>query len=304
MTTISAKIVLDSLGPSGKRLTTFELTYPRIIHSEVLTHRVFSRNAASSRAIPIKKMLERIRQDPFVPIWWGKNEPGMQSYQEIEADDMPRAKRVWMLACEEALSSAEALNELGLHKQIINRVVEPFMHITVLLTGTSFSNLFYLRGHHAAEPHFQMLAREMKKAYDASTPKVLEEDDWHLPFISREDWENARDVVARDCYCHDDPEGLEPCTVENDALELLKKVSAGRSARVSYMTHDGKRDLEKDVELYERLIAGLKTNEPCHSSPLEHVARALATSERSGCFEGWHQFRKDIPGEAGPVENS
>jgi thymidylate synthase ThyX len=269
--TISAKILLDSVGPSGKRLTTFELTYWRMIHAEFMTHRLFSRNAASSRAIPIDKMIHRIEEDCAGPIWWGKNQAGMQAAEELQGLELYAAKAEWTNAAKRAIQSARRLQQIGVHKQIVNRVIEPFMHITVICSATEYDNWFALRGHEMAMPEIAELARQMKKARNQSTPQRLKAGEWHLPLL-------------------DDRK-----TLENDRfpIESLKAISTGRCARVSYLTHDGVRDPYADVGLHDRL----KAQTPGHWSPFEHIAQALETPTMSGNFRGWLQYRKTFKNE-------
>jgi thymidylate synthase ThyX len=83
---ISAKIIADSISESeyGDRITTFELEYPRFIHGELMTHRLFSRNAASSRAIPINKMMDQVLTAPAMPVEWGLNKSGMQAEEMLK----------------------------------------------------------------------------------------------------------------------------------------------------------------------------------------------------------------------------
>lgn len=268
----SAKILLDSLNPAtGSRLTTMELTYPRFIHSEFLTHRTHSRNAASSRAIPIEKMIRAVDDDPVIPIHWGAAQSGMQARQEVSVDDQYSAQAVILRARDEALRTATRLNFLGLHKQVVNRYLEPWMWITIITSacGPGWRNLFALRCHEDAEPHFQKIARMAKELYDSSTPV---ERRFHLPLTG---------------FPGDDELGI------NSQIA----VSAARCARVSYLTHDGVRDIEKDMELHERLV----TASPKHMSAFEHQAWWATKGDppMHGNFEpGWVQYRKTIPGEA------
>ncbi len=296
-----AKVICDSISETGIRLTTLEVTIPRMMLSEFNTHRMLSRNSASSRAIPVAKQLERIRTDPFVPAQWGSNKSGMQAGDQLEGNARIEAEAAWRAACDNAIGSVEKLVDLGLHKQTTNRLIEPFMWHTILVTATEWSNFFALRDHANAQPEIQVAAALMKKAMAESTPRLLQEGEWHLPLIQPDELEWAR---------------------EN--LELAIKVSAGRCARVSYLTHDGVRDHDKDIKLCEDLMQN------GHMSPLEHVARPFTAIEyevrRSlrgnifdwlergsiseseaiklsaplsfdGNFCGWTQFRKTIPGE-------
>ena len=264
--TISANIILDSISPDGIRLVTLELKYPRFIHAEFMTHRVMSRNASSSRAIPVKKVLENIRKDPAMPIHWGQNQPGMQANNEVA--DIEAAKALWMEACNHACDIAEKMIDSDLHKQIANRITEPFAHIHVLVTATEWDNFFTLRDHKDAQPEIKELAIQMRKAMEASTPTLVENDTWHLPFV-REDEKHLDQ-------------------------ETLLKISTARCARVSYLTHDGQTpSVEKDIKLYDQLI----TNRPIHASPSEHQASPSKQIEWSGNFRGWTQHRKLIESE-------
>ena len=159
MTQITAKIIADSISViTGIRLTTMELSYHRYIHSEFMTHRMFSRNASSSRAIPIKKLLEQVKNDPMMPIHWGSNKPGMQAGEELKGEDLHVAQREWINAANNAVDTASHLQELGLHKQIANRLLEPFLAIKVVVTATEWENFFKLRIHKDAQPEIQELA--------------------------------------------------------------------------------------------------------------------------------------------------
>jgi thymidylate synthase ThyX len=267
----SARILLDSLAPNGVRLTTMEARYPRFIHSEMMTHRVFSRNAASSRAIPIKKMIAAVREDPAMPIFWGKNQSGMSARSEISVEARRLAEAEWQAALQNALRTAEQLSDsaIDLHKQLVNRILEPFAWITVIITATEWSNFFTQRCHEDAQPEIAHIAALMLDGYRASRPALVGPGGWHTPLIQ-------------------DDERLLP-------VEMLKQISVARCARVSYLTHDGKRDPQKDVELFERLVEGGANG---HWSPFEHVATpAEDAGVRSGNLRGWHQFRKSFPQE-------
>lgn len=257
----NVKMLADSVNTVGNRLITMELTYPRFIHSELLTHRMFSRNSASSRAIPVEKMIRNVRENPVIPIHWGANQSGMQADSELSSDDQEFAKLEWLSARDTAIFRAERLLELGLHKQIANRLLEPWMWITVIVSTTSFEHFRRLRCHPAAEPHFQKLAGMMSESYDASTPKLLQDGEWHLPLTG-----------------FDGDDSL--------SLEGLIQVSVARCARVSYLTHDGYRDVSADLGLFERLRSN------GHWSPFEHAAEANSQIGRCGNFDGFIQCRK------------
>jgi thymidylate synthase ThyX len=264
----SVKIIKDSLAPSRRRLTTFELRYPRFIHSELMTHRFFSRNAASSRAIPVDKMLQRIQDNPAHPIWWGANEPGMKAKAELEGENLVAVKSEWFDAMDSAIHHARKMLEAGAHKQIVNRILEPFSLITTIVTATNYENFFTLRYHEDAQPEFGYLAKLMADTYYNSLPNAVWTGFWHLPYIQADEWDTP--------------------------IEILKKVSVARCARVSYLTHDGVRAIEKDLDLYETLKNGSGFG---HWSPFEHVARAMDYDAASGNFRGWEQYRKTFANE-------
>jgi len=272
----STRILKDSIAPCGKRLTTWELTYPRFVHAELMTHRLFSRNAASSRAIPIEKLIERVEQDPAMPVFWGKNQKGMQAEVEMSPAERALAETRWLHARDLAVAECRKLAELGVHKQLANRIIEPWMFITVILSATEFDNWFHLRNHRMAQPEIAWVAKDMWKKNATATPTPLAAGEWHLPLTDGTEF------------------GFE---------EALKKVSVGRCARVSYLTHEGKRDPAEDIKLHDRLSAGPASGDPGHWSPFEHIAQALATPERSGNFIGWKQYRKEFETEhfGGPM---
>lgn len=257
---IEAKVIDDSVSPSGVRLTTLQLKYPRFIHGEFMTHRVFSRNASSSRAIPIAKMIEQVRNDPAMPIEWGMNKPGMQAGDPI--DDPNRAVLSWRMGALEAANRAEIMAKLGLHKQIVNRVLEPFQWMHTIVTATEWDNFFTLRDHPAAQPEIAALARSMRTAMQLSKPDM---QFWHIPYV-----------------------GIEEALIHNRDEVLM--VSAARCARVSYLNHDGSNpDWQRDLELAYKLL------EAKHMSPFEHQACALDDpKQRSGNLRGWGQYRKEL----------
>ena len=261
----SAKILADSLAPSGVRLTTFELTYPRFVHAELMTHRQFSRNAASSRAIPIEKMIERVEKDPAIPRYWGKNRPGMKATEELSGTWAKIAYETWLDGAKSAVRTAKLLYGTGLHKEVVNRVLEPFSWITVIVTATDYDNFFNQRVHPDAQPEIRWVAESMQLLLKNSIPKNVAAGEWHMPLVHN---------YEKESY----------------PPETLRKVSVARAARVSYLTHEGKCDIKKDLELYDKLVNA----SPPHLSPFEHVAMALLTKERSGNLVGWKQLRKVI----------
>lgn len=262
----SAKIIADSVSESQIRLTTFEVTFPRIVLAEFNTHRAFSRNSASSRAIPVEKMIERVENDPFIPTYWGKNQKGMQAQEELEPAMQARADAEWRFSAKSAAGQARYLQLLGVHKQITNRLLEPFLWHTVIVTATDFDNFFALRCHPDAQPEIRTIAVMMRDLYLDNFPTPLTNGQWHLPYVLPSE---------RDELCG---KGI---------TEMgLALISSGRCARVSYLTHDGRRDADADLALAKRLeMSG-------HMSPFEHPALAVDSTERFGNFRGWKQFRK------------
>lgn len=306
----SAKIILDSISPAGHRLTTMEIVFPRIVLAEKNTHRVISKNSASSRAIPVEKMLAMVIANPYIPTHWGKNQKGMQAEQEVSAGEAEEARAAWLQARDHAVAQATRLLNLGIHKQITNRLLEPFMWHTVIVTATEWDNFFHLRNNKDAHPDIRIVAALMQEQYESHSPRDIGEDGWHLPYIYEED----RNLLTAE---------FEIGTTHG-FVEALRKISVARCARVSYLTHDGKRDLEADLRLYDRLL------QSGHMSPLEHVARPMNEHERDvfymppirwvppqgewkhgywtrddsrkptyflGNFNGWVQQRKLVPGE-------
>ena len=266
---IAARVIADSMSPEGRRLTTFVLTYPRFIHAEFMTHRAFSRNAASSRAIPAKKIRKAVRVDPALPIYWGANQAGMQAEEELSGWRLTAAKWVWKFSGLLMLFMNWVLEKLGLHKQIANRILEPWFNITVIVSATNWGNFYHLRNHPKAQPEIKMLAEAMLEAQNQSIPRMLKAGQWHLPFISDEEFAEL-------------------------GLERAIHVSIARCARVSYMNHEGKKSTyEEDLKLFNRLLA----EEPKHASPAEHQATPIHPLEWSGNFLGWGQFRKLLENE-------
>lgn len=299
----SCIVVADSVSEAGARLTTLEVTLPRIVLAEFNTHRVFSRNSASSRAIPVAKQIARIKEDPFIPEYWGANQSGMQAAEELDSLDRMTAEVIWLQARDEAIRHVERLLELGLHKQITNRILEPWMWQTILVTATEWSNFFALRANPDAQPEIRRAAELMRQAMEESAPKHVAEGEWHLPLVGfvppRSRFETDKQYEAAERAA-----GYELEWARREPVRALK-VSVGRCARVSYLTHDGQRDFGKDVELYERLVSS------GHMSPTEHVATPFhyrpgttdfgeefpLQPEWSGNFRGWKQYRKILPGE-------
>lgn len=260
---IEVKIIADSIN-EGNRITTLQLRYHRFFHSEIMTHRMFSRSASSSRAIPINKVISQVWNFPAMPVYWGANISGMQAKSELSGKKLYLAKFTWITASKFACIFAYIFSKIGLHKQIGSRILEPWQYINVILTATEFDNFFHLRIHPDAQPEMQELATKIKEAMDASIPKELEFGEWHLPYIM--DYEKR----------------------QNDEDTVLK-MSVARCARVSYCKHDGSRpEIYEDIELYNRLVG----SHPIHASPAEHQATPGYNPETfNKNFKGWIQYR-------------
>jgi thymidylate synthase ThyX len=256
-----ATVILDSVSPAGVRLTTIEVTLHRFVLAELNTHRVFSRNSASSRAIPTPKQLQRLIDDPAVPIEFGTNQRGMQAAAPLTGDEHDTALAAWLEARDHAVDAARRLFDLGVHKQVVNRILEPFMWHTVIVTATDWDGFWEQRCSPLAQPEIRVAAEAMRAAFDGSEPTPVPTGGWHTPYLRPD--EGDLDV------------------------ELRKRLSAARCARVSYLTHEGRRDLEADETLYQRLV----TADPAHWSPLEHVATPSDDPAVPGNYRGWLQLR-------------
>jgi thymidylate synthase ThyX len=322
---VESKLILTSKNSvTGVNLYTFVLTYPRVILAEVNTHRMLSRNTASSRAIPSKKQRARVINDPFVPISIGANQKGMQAGEELEGWRRAVAIQTWKLARYPMVLASWILDKVGAHKQVVNRIVEPWTWTQQIVTCTDLRNVFKLRNHKDAEPHFQELAKQMQRqveivqqvyrsyAWNLNNPvidlkgqdgigivQILKpgyhgagDMDWHLPFIDIKDTWAARALVDKKGYEErTSPTVGTPLTV----LDILKMVSTARCARVSYfLPENGERsDIERDMELCGRLSSS------GHWSPFEHVATPTADDTYFGNFRSFKQYRKYFDGEHG-----
>lgn len=294
------RIERDSINLYGERLVTVVIELPRIILAELNTHRLFSRSSASSRAIPVQKQIQKLKEDPFVPFYWGKNQKGMQATEELTPELQEQARALWLESSEGQIAYAEKMMALGVHKQLTNRLLECFMWHQVIITATEWDNWDHLRRDKDAAPEIQRAAELIHSAMDQSRPTLLRDGEWHLPFVDDED-------RASGAYNDND----------------LVKISVGRSARVSYNNHDGERNVEDDMRLADRCRKG-------HMAPWEHAARPMTYDERDpfeqvkfspsptdpaeeftsdsswhrighthflGNFNGWVQARKLIHGE-------
>lgn len=307
MTTIDAKLVANSIGPMHKTIYTLQTRSPRWIHAEARTHRIISlgeeeyevktpspmedrnlsRNAGSSRARPVSTMIEEVMTDPAIPLYWGRKQSGMVANEEanavVEHPIYGKLDRIeaWLKARDEAVKWAEAYDKAGYHKQMVNRLLEPFSHIDVVWTATEWDNFFHLRLHKDAEPHMRMLAIAISEAIAGSQePRMLEPGEWHLPYIL----DHERTMFGND---------------------ELKRLSASRCAAVSYKPFDDNPSYEKEFDRFERIII----SDPVHATPSEHQASPddwnhdMVEGEAPGYkfpwlhgnFYGWIQHRQQIP---------
>lgn len=305
-----AKVVLASRSKYSPDILTIHMRYPRIIHGEIMTHRVFSRNARSSRAVPVKTMLAEIRDTPFIPWHWGLNQGGMQASEECnELVSLPSypftdsevgvsREAMWEFAANAAADTAEAFSAAGYHKQVANRLIEPFSWIDTLITSTSWANFFHLRDHDAAEPHFRDLAKLVRSAISGAMLTRLQAGEWHLPYITDEDRIEVH-MIYKDC--------APSVEKEKAKLDKLLRISAARCARISYAPFDGDASIKKELARYDMLIG----SDAVHATPTEHQAtpdwavicptsgsvEGWDTPNLHGNFNGWIQARKLIPGE-------
>lgn len=269
----SAKIILDSINEDGNRVTTFEGNLWKLMNAELNTHRDKSRSGASSRAIPLRRAnrrgtLDLIEDHPLYPLFWGGEKSGMQPGEELSAEDIALCREEWDLARTEAIVHAEAMAELGLHKSLINRTLEPFMWYRVILTGTNWQNMFNQRSNLRTDkvaPEFGALCTNLELLLDASVPQELDHGEWHLPYILPDEKDQEEDV--------------------------LKSISGGRCARVSYLNHDLIKDPDDDVRFCRKLIS----ETPMHVAPFEHVCTPDRPGEiHMGNLSGYRQWRHDI----------
>ena len=270
--TITARVIEDSISPAGDRIITLQLRYPRIIHAEQLTHRNQNRNAGSSRAIPTKKMLAQIFNDPAMPSEWGSNRPGMQAGDALTGWRLFGVRSLWSLGAKFAAIMSWGMMKLGAHKQIANRVTEPYQYMNTLITASmeSWGAYFDLRCHPDADPTIRDLAIEIQTAIETSTPMPLGFDEWHLPYVSQQE----RDELP---------------------IGMQLKLSTARCARVSFEPFDGNAAHEKEVERHNLLVG----SRPVHASPTEHQARPMQGMEAQyGNLKGWRQYRYQVEAEA------
>ncbi len=269
MNKIEVKLISYSeSSETGKRLATFSLKIPKFIWGHVISHRVLSRNSASSRAIPAKRIRKSVLADPFVPVYFGKNKPGMQSGKPLRGTSLWLAQKIWLWSRYIPVFFHYLGEAVGIHKEVVNRIIEPWLMVDIVVTATEWSNFLSLRANGDAQPEIRYVAEQIDFLMKEQVPKRLSAGDWHMPFVL----DGERDID----------------------LEIKKKVSAARCARVSYSLFDGTAsDIASDLKLCEKLSSS------GHWSPFEHVAQAMRTRERAGNFVGWKQYRKEFEAESG-----
>ena len=338
MNNIKATIVADSINDKGDRITSMLVTYPRIIHSEIMTHRLFSRNSASSRAIPFEKMIESVKNNPFIPIAWQKEHKGMQGSEYItNIREVAMAYNSWINGRDNAIISAEKLNSAGVTKQLCNRLLEPFMYHTVLITATHWSNFFELRcpkyrwddkifkskkecykygdieiafpyegndwmgefnelpkysdsiewfqmNEGQSEIHMMDLAEKMYDAINESTPKLLKEGEWHIPFGDNIDTIQLQNLYKKYKASGYNPDNPTPDEYYYEGLDDLEiKIAIARCARTSYTVFGEEKsdNYEADLKLFDKL------KESGHFSPFEHISRCMSMEEYYHCIKGF-----------------
>lgn len=288
--TVTAEVVADSCakGKPWQRIATIKVHFPRYILAEVNTHRVFSRSYSSSRAIPTKRMVAMIRKDPAMPESWGQNKAGMQAGMELDGWRLAAVKTLWLGGMWLMTTLALLAARVGVHKQVVNRMIEPWAHATGVITSTEWANFFALRRHHDADPTFKRLAYAIYQALLTSVPRELNEGEWHLPFVTREDEKAAFFATVGGS----DERGK--------LRDRLLVVSTARCARASYGLFDGaeRSSYEDDLKLVEKL----KTSKPAHASPFEHQAtpKVVAEEEFVHNLRGWRSQRSMMPEESVP----
>lgn len=233
---------------TGIGIATLSIRMPRVILAQFNTHRVFSRSAQSSRAIPVKKLLRDVYQNPYIPEF-RENEKGMQSSVPITGIRKKLALFLWLSAKNIAVMTAYLMSKLNVTKEIANRVLEPFSYVTVVVTATEWQNFFKLRAHPDAQAEIDQIAVMVRNAIIDTPVKILSYGEWHLPFVN---------TYEKDIY----------------PIEDLLKISTARCARVSYLNHDNSTPTkDEDLALYARLIE----RDPIHASPCEHQATPIPT---------------------------
>lgn len=251
------EILADSTNAiTTDRFTTFLLrNFPKCLLAQLNTHRLLSRNCASSRAIPVSKVLEQVRREPFMPEFQ-RAQKGMVGLNDLSEDEVSRAKFHWLCARDEAVFHAENLMKGGIAKQHANRLLEPWMTVPVIVSATEWDNFFKLRTASDAQPEFRAFAQAMQNMRRHNKPKKLNPGQWHVPLATAtEDLEHR--LVTSTAWC----------------------------ARGSYGVFSGESSFGKDQKLHDKLLAS------GHWSPFEHQARCMPTSSAHANLRGWQSYR-------------
>ena len=268
---IECQVIADSI-MGGTRITSVQVKYPRFILPQLNTHRVFSRSTASSRAVPTAKLIDMVRNNPVIPVHWGQNQAGMVADSEMEEARVAAAKIVWLEAADTAANIAQELAEIGVHKQVVNRVLEPFMWAETIITATEWDNFFNLRLADDAQPEIQALAKAIRTAMNESVPVSRV---FHLPYLREDEL---------------DDNGFRTYTQK-------AKISAARCARVSYLNHNQQMpSVEEDLKLAARLI------EAEHMSPFDHQAMFNSSElyrNENRNFRSWKPYRSILEDTGG-----
>lgn len=298
---ITAKVLADSITSAGIRLTSLELHYHRYILPEMNTHRALTKNGASSRAIPTDRLIAQCLRERVEPFEWGLDQSGMQAFTHADAALEAEGREIWDAARADAIRHASALNQKGFAKQIVNRVLEPYLPTRTVLSGTDWANFETLRHHKDAQPEFRELARKIIEARAESKPNRIGLSEWHTPYILPEDHESFRLWAEQDDFINEIKSVINGFSLwfDNKADLIRCMVSAARCARASYRTVEGKpTDFREDLKLFKRLVV----TQPVHASPTEHQATPVSGGKPSknymtGNYRGMVQFRKLIVGE-------
>ena len=255
---IEANVIKHSISEAGKEIVSVEVIYPRYIHAELMTHRALSKNSSSSRAIPAIKIISQVFRSPVGFVFWGKNQSGMQAKEELTGWRLALAKFAWYSCSKISCILAYVAHLAGLHKQSVNRMLEPYSQIKVLITATDWNNFYHLRCHEDAQPEINALATAIRDKVAASKPKLLNKGEWHLPYVKSKSFDDV-------------------------------ETSAALCAQVSFRMFD------KSPKKIKRIVDKLFRSQPVHASPSEHQATPLDDpTERDANFTGWKQYRSMI----------
>jgi hypothetical protein len=273
---IKAQLLRHSINQWGTTITSWLLEYPRFIHSELMTHRDFSRNAASSRAIPLMTTIQELRRKPALPVWWGSHKKGMGAGEQLTGDDLAQAKHAWIRTLQNSLAEVQVADRHGLHKSLTNRLLEPWVHMKCVVTLTDHRNFFSLRAHKDAQPEFQVLAYRMLEIYLGATPQPVAEGAWHMPFLDELDDMSVQDQL---------------------------KLATARCCWTSYGKPD--RTIGEATTLADAYARHDASIEAGHWSPFEHCAQATdphrpyirSNFDTDNMASGWFQYRKLFTGE-------